>query len=285
MDYEVGQMVRIKPKEWFDKYGYDSSDKELVDLCGKEAKITEIKDESYSISINIGPKDLRWMECCFEPIEESEKQNSSDNNTQENSKETNNMEANKITINGINVPKGTEIKTYIDDGHVVITFSQKESEMKELAIKNGDVLRILYYGAPCIAIINRIEDDSVYIYACLNLNDNILTELSTSGDRFLIGKHASLFEPASISDFRRLQKELAIQKLHWDTETLKFEKYRFRAEKGGKYFYITDDGCIIEDTDDYTGKHHTRYHFGNYFETKEIAINAKSEVRSKLISL
>lgn len=196
------------------------------------------------------------------------------------------MEANKITINGINVPKDAEVKASIEDGHVVITFSPKESKTKELAIKKGDVLRILYYGAPCIAIINRIEDDSVYIYACLNLNSNILTELSTCGDKFLIGKHVSLFKPASISDFRRLQKELAIQKkLHWDTETLKFEKYRFRSEKGGKYYFISDDGCIIEDTDDYTGKHHARYHFGNYFETKELCTNAKSEVRTKLISL
>ena len=201
------------------------------------------------------------------------------------------MESNKITINGINVPKDTEVKASIEDECVVITFSPKESKEKEYAIKKGnqvnkgDVLKISYYGEPYTVIANRVTDDFIYFYACLGMNDNKLS-VSNDYEKFLIKKHVEILGTASIADFRRLQNELAGQKkLHWNTETLKLEKYRFRAEKGGKYFYISDDGYILEDTDNYTGKHHSRYHFGNYFETEKLCTNAKIEVRSKLISL
>lgn len=202
-----------------------------------------------------------------------------------------NKEVNKITINGISAPKDAEVKASIEDGHVVITFSPKERESKEPAIKNcnavkkGDILNISYYGENRIVIINRIDDDSIYYYACLNTGTYNLC-VSHEGKAFLVRKQVKVLGKASISDFRRLQNELANQnKLHWDTETLQLEKYRFRAEKGGKYYFISDDGCIIEDTDNYTGKHHARYNLGNYFETKELCTNAKSEVRSKLKSL
>ena len=70
MEYKVGQIVRVKPKEWFEKYGFNFSDKEVMNYCGRKAMITEINDDTYSIFINIGPQYYCWMECCSESIEE-----------------------------------------------------------------------------------------------------------------------------------------------------------------------------------------------------------------------
>lgn len=49
------------------------------------------------------------------------------------------------------------------------------------------------------------------------------------------------------------------------------EKYgihkRWRAEKGEKYFFVSSDGGIFEDTDDRYDVDNSRYELGNYFKT------------------
>lgn len=62
------------------------------------------------------------------------------------------------------------------------------------------------------------------------------------------------------------------------------EKYgipkRWRAKKGGKYFYITGSVSVGYSVDDYIGVDDDRYAFGNYFKTKK-----EAEVKLKKIKL
>ena len=70
-------------------------------------------------------------------------------------------------------------------------------------------------------------------------------------------------------------KELANQRnLHWNAEELKFEEYRWRAEKGGKFWFITSNGVVDYAVDNYNKIGDLYFNLRNYFETPEIANKA-----------
>jgi len=133
---------------------------------------------------------------------------------------------NKITINGIAVPDGTDVNTAVENGNLVITFS-KESEVKKPKFKKGDFLNIYCYGIPYVAILNRIDDDVVYLYASINRVDDDKVDISVLGELRLIRKHITVIKQSNQEDRRKLSNELAKQKkLHWDSSLNKFEKSR-----------------------------------------------------------
>ena len=130
---------------------------------------------------------------------------------------------NKITINGITVPDGTDVKTAVENGNLVITFS-KESEVEKPKFK-GDFLNIYYYGTPYVAILNRIDDEVVYLYASVNIVDDKV-DISVLGELRLIRKHITAIKQANQEDRRKLSNELAKQKkLHWDSNLHKFDLF------------------------------------------------------------
>jgi hypothetical protein len=50
---------------------------------------------------------------------------------------------------------------------------------------------------------------------------------------------------------------------------------RWRAEKGGKYFYVCSLDGISYENDDYGYSDNRNYNSGNYFRTEEEAKNSK----------
>ena len=179
---------------------------------------------------------------------------------------------NKITINGITVPDGTDVKTAVENGNLVITFS-KESEVKEPKFK-GDFLNIYCYGIPYVAILNRIDDDFVYLYASVNIVD-YKVDISVLGELCFIRKHITAIKQANQEDRRKLSNELAKQKkLHWDSSLNKFEPIRWRAEKGGKFWYINSIGSVCYGKDNRYNPDNIRFYIRNYFQTEELANKA-----------
>lgn len=75
MKYKVGDKVRIKSREWYDKNKGDDGDvdvpcgftKEMSDLCGKDAVITLVYKRFYVINIDNG--EFRWSDEMFEDSE------------------------------------------------------------------------------------------------------------------------------------------------------------------------------------------------------------------------
>ena len=60
------------------------------------------------------------------------------------------------------------------------------------------------------------------------------------------------------------------------------EKYgipkRWRAQAGNLFYYITSDGYIESDYDDFSDENTDIYNLGNYFQTKEEAKKVKEEL-------
>ena len=182
------------------------------------------------------------------------------------------METNKITINCITVPDGTDVKTAVENGNLVITFSKK-SEVEEPKFKKGDVVFLNIQGDDKIyqhiIITKSIYGNRHYFYVDFCINDN---ELCYGYESMWFSKeNIKSIRYATDEEKQELFNKLANQKqLRWNAEEFKFEPIRWRAKKGGKYWYIGDDGEIHESTDIRSCFDKRRYNFCNYFQTKEL---------------
>lgn len=66
MEYEIGQKVRIKPKDWFVEHEFRIN----PDYCDKETTITGCKSGWYSLDIE--PIEMYYDSIIFDPIEQNE---------------------------------------------------------------------------------------------------------------------------------------------------------------------------------------------------------------------
>ena len=177
---------------------------------------------------------------------------------------------NKITINGIAVPDGTDVKTAVENGNLVITFS-KESEVEKPKFKNGDIIYAQERDGGYIAIFQNMWDDVIDVHASLCQKTGLIYT-NLNGNEILIRKNILSIRKASRGEQSILFQELAKQKkIHWKAEELKFEEYRWRAEKGEKYWSITDIGTVESSIDFYSPFDNILYNLRNYFQTEELA--------------
>lgn len=184
-------------------------------------------------------------------------------------KQIDNMESNKIIINGITLPKGTEAKVSVEDGTTIITFQKKESE--EPNFKDGDILLLTNNdGFEYIAIFKEMDNAIIYVYTSINITNNRIGEKNG----FFRDKMSNV-RKADRDEQERIFKELANQKqLRWNAEELKFEEYPWRAEYGGRYWYIGDNGEIHGTKDRHSHFDEMLYNICNYFQTEELANKA-----------
>ena len=180
---------------------------------------------------------------------------------------------NKITINGIAVPDGTDVKTAVENGNLVITFS-KESEVEEPKFKNGDIIYVQERAGGYIAIFQNMWDDVIDVHASLCLKTG-LVYTNFNGKTILIRKNILSIRYATDEEKQELFNKLAKQKqLRWDEKELKFEEYRWRAEKGGKFWFITSNGIVDYAIDNYQRIGYMCFNSLNYFQTEELANKA-----------
>ena len=72
------------------------------------------------------------------------------------------------------------------------------------------------------------------------------------------------------------EKKLLLDALHekgkdWDFEKMEIVDYRWRAEIGGKYWYLDSFGDVDYSIEEYDRLDTCRFNFGNYFKTKKEA--------------
>ena len=86
----------------------------------------------------------------------------------------------------------------------------------------------------------------------------------------------SAFKPA---DYQRkfLEVELAKVGKTWNHFLKRIEPLNMKAEKGERYWYITDKMSVASDTEKGTATSHKRYLAGNYFRKEEDAVRILSE--------
>ncbi len=179
------------------------------------------------------------------------------------------METNKIILNGITLPTDTEVKVSVEDGTTIITFQKQESD--EQKFKNGDILLLTNNdGFEYIAILKEMDNAIIYVYTSINITNNRIGE----NNCFFRNKKSNV-RKADYYEQQIMLKELAKQKhLHWNAEEFKFEPIRWRAEIGGKYWYITSKGLVDCGSDYHDVDSGIHYDSRNYFETPEIANKA-----------
>ena len=180
------------------------------------------------------------------------------------------METNKIILNGITLPTDTEVKVSVEDGATIITFQNQEE--KDPEFKDGDMIFLTdNYENNYIAIFEAYNDKSIIVHGWLDSENNVFL---SAGNGFF-KKGISSIRCATEYEILKLNKEFAEQKyLKWNAEELKFEPIRWRAEKGGKYWYISAFGDVCCIKDNYFPCDDTIFNSRNYFQTEELANKA-----------
>ena len=178
------------------------------------------------------------------------------------------MKTNKLILNGITLPKDTEVKVSVEDGTTILTFQNQEE--KEPEFKRGDIIYVEEKDGGYIAIIKNIEDDVINVYSVLVMETNIVYT-----NEIIIRKNILSIRKASRNEESKMFQELAKQKhLHWNDNEFNFDKYVWRAEKGGKFWFITSNGIVDYAIDNYKPTDNLYFNLRNYFETPEIANKA-----------
>ena len=189
------------------------------------------------------------------------------------------MKKNKIIINGITLTKGTEAKATVKDGSIIITFQKKESDVKQPKFKKGDVIYAEDKYGYNLAIIERQEDDSIFVSGYLDINTNKTYLSLNDGILFYLKQNIKSVRHATEEEIAKFNKEFAEQKqLRWDEKELKFKEYRWRAEINIKYWFITEVWTIASSIDLHDDVDNNCYDTRNYFKTEELAKKALAKL-------
>ena len=128
---------------------------------------------------------------------------------------------NKITINGITVPDGTDVKTVVENGNLVITFQKQESEVKEPPFKKGDVFFLNVQGDnkiyQHIIIDKSIYGNRYHVYVDFCINEN---KLYSGYERGWFSKEdIKSIRYATDEEKRTLFLAMLKEGLFWDSES------------------------------------------------------------------
>lgn len=185
------------------------------------------------------------------------------------------METNKLILNGITLPTDTEVKVSVEDGATIITFEKQEEKVEEPKFKSGDIIYVEEIDGGYVAIFQQMLDDVINIHAVLH-NKTGLVYTNLNGAEILIKKNILSIRLATEEEQKQLFESLAKQKkLCWNIVDKKFEEYRWRAEKGGEYWYISAIGEVCSIKDNYFPCDDTIFNLRNYFQTEELANKAQ----------
>ena len=167
----------------------------------------------------------------------------------------------------ITIPKGC--KAIVKDGSVVF---EKEEKAEVQEFKDGDVLCGIYD-----------DDDTILIFKDVNKigRDYFDSHYNSDGvdDKVWCSKS---FRYATEEEKQLLFDKMEEQGLKWNAEEKQVEKIRWRAKKGG-YYYFIDVNLTVKSIDDtYSTFDNELWDAFNYFRTKEQAEEAAKRVRETL---
>jgi len=167
----------------------------------------------------------------------------------------------------ITIPKGC--KAIVKDGSVVF---EKEEKAEVQEFKDGDVLCGIYD-----------DDDTILIFKDVSKigRDYFDSHYNSDGvdDKVWCSKS---FRYATEEEKQLLFDKMKEQGLKWNAEEKRVEKIRWRAKKGG-YYYFIDVNLTVKSIDDtYSTFDNELWDAFNYFRTKEQAEEAARRVKEVL---
>lgn len=161
------------------------------------------------------------------------------------------------------IPDGC--KATIKDGVVIF---EKEEIVQEF--ENGDVLCSAYTNTMVI-FKEKEKDGSQYFYSHYN------TDRSNNK-----GWNSKAFRHATEEEKQLLFDKMKEQGLKWNAEEKRVEKIRWRAKKGGDYYFIDVDLSVKSLDDTYSTFDNKLWNALNYFHTEEQAGEAARRVKETL---
>ena len=185
------------------------------------------------------------------------------------------MEVKLKVGDSLQIPEGC--KAVIKDNVVVFEKEEKE-EVQEF--KDGDVLVVVVNGKRHNAFIYKGSDVLGFhlFYAGINADGNLLINDSSNG-RW----GNEILSYATEEEKQLLFDKMKEQGLRWNAEEKRVEKIRWRAKKGGDYYFIDVDLTVKSIDDTYSTFDTELWDALNYFCTKEYAAEAAKRVKETLI--
>lgn len=150
---------------------------------------------------------------------------------------------------------------YHSDLKLAQKYIPRINERVEFWSNDGDV-----HGLGVVRSVNKAENlIELYCYY-LYPSDTQQAKLGYSmHETNIITLHDYTFENMAISQQRRLNRELSKAGKIWNEKMHRVEPIKCKAEKGGKYWYISDKVKLVQDIEKQTPTSHFRYLAGNYF--------------------
>ena len=164
----------------------------------------------------------------------------------------------------ITIPEGC--KAIVKDGSVVF---EREEKDEERGFKDGDVLR-------------SICDHEVLIFkknTCSEYFSSHYNYSEKDNNMWLI----DAFRHATEEEKQLLFDKMKEQNLQWNAEEKRVEKIRWRAKKGGDYYFIDVDLIVKSIDDTYSTFDYKLWDALNYFRTQEQATEAARRMKESLI--
>lgn len=175
----------------------------------------------------------------------------------------------------ITIPEGC--KATIKDGSVVF---EKEEKLQDF--KDGDVLTSLSDNKIVFIFkedkLKQKDNENGY-YVC-HTADYVI-DVPTKDSLFFCG-HKKDVRLATDEEKQFLFDKMKEQGLRWNAEEKRVEKIRWRAKKGGDYYFIDVDLIVKSIDDTYSTFDNKLWDALNYFRTKEQAEEAVKCVRETL---
>lgn len=257
MKYKVGDKVRIKSIDWYNKnkdmnnwvsmkYSTKVFNLGMSRLCGMTATILSIQEEFGSYKIDRDNARFFWTDEMFDETYNENK-----------------MENKKVKIT---LPKNCEVEkveTSVENGYLVVEYTPKE----KFSPKDGDILS----NETFIVIYKDIYNITGGIICyCYLRDDGVFSIFNENEDGRGCG-YIHTYHLASESEKEKLFSYMKGHGYTFNQETKRVEKIRWRAERFCSYYFINSIGNVIGEEEGNCCIDTERFEIGNYFQTKEEA--------------
>lgn len=268
MKYNVGDKVRIKSIDWYNKNKnengsidfsyYYSFVSPMSKFCGKIATIEKVLNTLGHYYIDIDKGIWSWTDDMLEDMVESKRV--------------------KITL-----PKDckvSDINTTVKDNYIVVEYIPEKRE--KFIPKDGDIIFTETCNCVCkwVSIFKEEIDRHIQTYCDISIPDD--SYASTFEGSLCARDDVKEMRIATENEKQILFDFLKSKGLKWNKEEKKVEKSRWRAKEGENYYYITDNGVICG-IDDGFNIDNNRYASGNYFKTTSEAEKYAEKIKKLLI--